>query len=140
MGEVREEERPTHRGDSQGSRRRTRYGKAKKVIQGEGLGSTDHPATTSAMVQPENVVALAAKRLTRGLVEKAFEKSPEDARPLRCLDAAGWQTSIPAHGPVRMSWVPMRHQMTCGVPGRRAGLYPHVARPAGPVPVDQVSS
>jgi hypothetical protein len=43
-------------------------------------------------------------------------------------------------GPVRMSWVPMRRQTMCCSPGTIGAPYSHVARPAGPVPMDQVSS
>lgn len=57
------------------------------------------------------------------------------------------QTAMPAppapssdHGPVRMSWVPMRRQITWGMPGQTSGPYCQVARPAGPVPMDQVIS
>ncbi|MFI0233784.1 relaxase domain-containing protein [Streptomyces sp. NPDC017086] len=57
-----------------------------------------------------------------------------------CRRPRGFSRQSGRQGPVRMSWVPMRRQMTCGVPGRHAGPYSHVARPAGPVPMDQVSS
>lgn len=70
------------------------YGKAKKSIQGEVLSSTNHPATTSSSVgQLENAVALAKKHLTRGLVKKAFEENPEDARRLT-EEIASWAAAV----------------------------------------------
>ncbi|CAM5513828.1 MULTISPECIES: hypothetical protein [Streptomyces] len=70
------------------------YGKPKQAIQGEVLSSTNHPVTTpSAVGQLENAVALAKKHLTRGLMKKAFEESPEDARRL-AEEVASWAAMV----------------------------------------------
>ncbi len=65
-----------------------------KQAQGEVLSSTNHAVTTpSAVGQLENAVALAKKHLTRGLVKKAFEESPEDARRL-AEEGASWAATV----------------------------------------------
>ncbi|MEU8622699.1 hypothetical protein [Streptomyces sp. NPDC048623] len=74
------------------------YGKATKAIQGEVLSSTNHTTTSSAVGQLENAVALAKKHLTRALVKKAFEESPEDARRLT-EEIASWATTITKAAP-----------------------------------------
>ncbi|MGW7412778.1 hypothetical protein [Streptomyces sp. NPDC054863] len=70
------------------------YGKPKQTIQGEVLSSTTQAATApSAVGQLENAVALAKKHLTRGLMKKAFEENPEDARRL-AEEIASWAATV----------------------------------------------